>query len=145
MNYSFRGAFNNFSRSSKSKFGQSSFNFSKSFFSNKFNMNFSDSSTNQSNTFKINFGNKYFMSKLQCLSLSQTIAGMITNSCIVSGLSQGSMQNESDSEMESAAAIPNDTIVLLGDICLIRDDCKWTCSTRLTSGPQSPVNKMTIR
>jgi hypothetical protein len=135
MNYSFRGAFN---YGFKSSFGSSNFKFSKSFFNNKYNMSFSSGSSNQSNKFQVNFGNKNFMSKLQNLLMSQTLTSQISKSRIVSGL-MGTVENESDSELGKACAEPTDVVVLLGDICLIRDDCKWTCGTRLASGPQSPV------
>jgi hypothetical protein len=81
------------------------------------------------------------MSKLQVLSMSQTLASMIATSRIVSGLT-GTVENESDSVMSNASCEPTNALVLLGDICLIRDDCKWTCGTRLASGPQSPVNSL---
>ncbi len=135
MNYSFRGAFN---YGFKTKFGSSSFNFSKSFFNSKNNISFLKDSCNQSNKLNVAFNNKSFMSKLQVLSMSQTLASMIATSRIVSGL-RGTVENESDSEMGNTSCEPSDAMVLLGDICLLREDCKWTCGTRLSSGPQSPV------
>ena len=138
MNYSFRGGFN---YGFKTKFGASSFNFSKSFFNSKNNISFLNGSCNQSKKLKVTFSNKSFMSKMQVLSMSQTLASMIATSRIVSGLT-GTVENGSGSELGTATCEPSDALVLLGDICLIRDECKWTCGTRLSSGPQMPVSSI---
>lgn len=134
MNYSsFKGGFKTFKNSN--------FNFSKSFFNNKYNMNFANSSANQSFSFKINFGNKFFMSKLQNLALCQTLKSQVSTGRIVSGLS-GTMQSESESEMSSINAVPTDVEVLFGDVCLVGDSCKWTSSIRLTTGPRSLLDRI---
>jgi len=128
MNNSFRGGFNYFSRSS--------FNFSKSFFNNKFNLNFANNSANQGLRFQVNFGNKCFITKLQTLTMSQTLTGIVSANSI--GGMQGVLLSEADSELGHTKSATTDALVLLGEVCLIRDDCKWTCSTRLASGPHSP-------
>jgi hypothetical protein len=128
MSSSFRGGFNYFSRSS--------FNFSKSFFNNKFNLNFTNNSANQGLKFKVNFGNKCFITKLQTLTISQTLSGIVSANSM--GGMQGVLRSEADSELGLTKSSTTDALVLLGEVCLIRDDCKWTCATRLASGPHSP-------
>jgi hypothetical protein len=141
MNFSFKGAFFNFNNGFKANNSKRSFNFSKSFFNNKYNFNILNS--NQGNKFKINFGNKMFMNKLFILNQSSEIVGKVTNSRISSGV-LGTMENESDSEMGQACNSPSDAMVLFGDMCLIRDECNWTCGTRLSSGPMSPVQMIQL-
>ncbi len=138
MSYSFRGAFNS---GFKSSFNKSSFNFSKSFFNNKYYFNLLNS--NQGLKFKINFCNKSFMSKLQTLNDSSNLVGQVTNLRISSG-ALGIMKNESDTVMGQTTSDPTEALVLLGDICLVREDCKWTCKTRLSTGTMTQL-RMILR
>ncbi len=138
MNYSFRGGFNSFNYGFKSNFRNFSQNFSKSFFKNKSSVNFLNNQANSTSFLKINFGNKYFMSKILALSQSSTLVGMITNSRIVSGAT-GSADYEADNELGTSSAETSEALVMVGDVCLLREDCKWTCGTRLASGPVTPV------
>ncbi len=101
-------------------------------------MNFLNNNINQGSKLKVNFSNVYFMNKLKILGLSQTLASKITGTRIVSGL-VGASDNEMSKNITSTCELPSDAVVMIGDICLIREDCKWTCSTRLASGPQSTV------
>jgi hypothetical protein len=101
-------------------------------------MNFFNNNNNQGSKLKVNFSNVYFMNKLQNLGLSQTIASQMTIKRIVSGL-VGASESDMNKNISSTSVLPSEAVVLIGDICLIREDCKWTCSTRLASGPQSTV------
>lgn len=129
MNNSFRGAFN---------YGFKNFSgYNKSFFNSKFNMNFMNSSSNKSQAFKINMSNKCFMSKTLYMSQSHSILNEISNLNSFSGLT--SSFKEINSEVSVNGADCADSLVLIGELCFLRDDCKWTCGTRLTSGPRSPM------
>jgi len=135
MNNSFRGAFNNFKGRSAQNFG---FKNSKSFFNNKFSSSFLNYGSTSSTAFRINFGNKYFMSKMLSLNQSHAIVSMISNASIVSGMTSG-LELENESCLGQSTAESMEALVMIGDVCLLREDCKWTCGTRLASGPHTPV------
>lgn len=129
MNNSFRGGFN---------YGFKNFSgFNKSFFNSKHNISFINSSFNKSKNFIVNMSNKYFMSKTLSLTQSHSILNQINSTNSFCGLL--SSFNEINSEMSVTGSESLDSTVLIGELCFLRDDCKWTCGTRLTSGPRSPV------
>ena len=123
MNNSFRGAFN--------------YGFNRSFFNSKYTFNLFNCSSNKAKAFKINISNKFFITKTLSLTQSQTILNQINNTNSFCGLM--STFNESISELALTGMESVDSIGLIGEICFLRDDCKWTCGTRLTSGPRSPM------
>lgn len=129
MNNSFRGAFNHGFKNFSS--------FNKSFFNSKYNMNFLNSSSNQGRAFKINLSNKFFMSKLLTLTQSNSVLSQMKGTNSFCGLMSSFC--ELNPELSLAGNEGIEGLVLLGELCFLREDCKWTCGTRLTSGPRSPV------
>jgi len=68
--------------------------------------------------------------------MSQTLAGIVSANSL--GGMQGVLLSDGDSELGHTKSATTDALVLVGEVCLIRDECKWTCSTRLASGPHLP-------
>lgn len=118
------------------KRGFSSGFFSKGFFNNKIHLNCLKSSVNPT-SFKINFSNKFFMTRMLVLNKSKFLTSQIGNAQIVSG-SMSALEDITDTESSVQSEL-NEGIIQIGDLFLFKDDCKWTCLTRLVSGPQSPV------
>lgn len=131
MNFSFRGGAYGFSR------GFNTFkNFNKSFFNNKAQFKFERA--NKGSLFQINYGNKHYMTKMQLLNQSHPLVGKMGPT--VGNFEQlGSSDEGVKTSLASLGAEANTALILLGDLCFINEDCKWTCVTRLVSGPQSPV------
>jgi hypothetical protein len=124
MNNTFRRGFNNC--------------FTKSFLNNKYQFNLLHSSLNQG-AFRINYSNKTFLTRVLHLNGSYGLLSNLLNRQVISG-SIGSSKDLLDSEVSELQSDVNDGLVVLGDLFFFRDDCKWTCgSTRLVSGPQTPV------
>jgi hypothetical protein len=132
MNYTFRSAYNSGFRNSSSYFNS---NFKKSFFNNKMNTSFFNSS--HSRNFTINFSNKYFMTKMLSLVQCQSLLGRV-NKTISCGV-MSSFQDEGRAEAACTESESLDSLILIGEFVFLKDDCKWTCGTRLSSGPVSPV------
>jgi hypothetical protein len=109
--------------------------FGKSFFNNKFNFNFIKTNINQSK-FKIGFFNKYYMTQIFFLSKSQGLCVSFNKSQILGGY--GKADDSADLEESHIKNDISNALVTVGDISLFREDCKWTCGTRLT-GPQLPI------
>jgi hypothetical protein len=122
MNYKFRG------------FSQ----FSRSFFNNKNQFKILTSQVNQ-NSLKINFSNKSFLSRILHLNASYGLLAKLLNKSVISS-SVGSSKDLYESENGELQQDVSEGLALLGEVYFYRDDCKWTCGTRLlVSGPQSPV------
>ncbi len=132
MNNSFKSAFNHGYRNFSS--------FNKSFFNSKYNLNFLNSSSNKGRAFKIYLSNKYFMAKTITLTQSHSILNQINNTNSFCGLL--SSFSEVNPELSIAGNESIEGLVLIGELCFLREDCKWTCGVRLTSGPRSPVIKI---
>jgi hypothetical protein len=111
--------------------------FTKSFLNNKYQFNLLHSRINQG-LFKINYSNKTFLTRVLHLNGSYGLLSSLLNTQLLSG-SMGSSKSLYDSELSELQSDVNDGLVVLGDLFFFRDDCKWTCGTRLVSGPQSPV------
>lgn len=139
MNYSFRNTFNHFNSSYGFKKGFS-FNFSKSFMNSKGSLNFMKG--NQGKYFTVNFSNKYFMTRVLTLNFDHPLVGRVSPAQRTCGL-LGTVEDEMDMEIGGNGLVTYEGLVMLGDICLIREDGKWTCSTRLVN--QSPVQRAEIQ
>jgi len=68
---------------------------------------------------------------------SHSILNQITNSHSFCGLM--SSFKEINSETLVNASECADSLLLISELCFLREDCKWTSVTRLTCGPTSPV------
>ena len=112
--------------------------FSRSFFNNKNQFKFLTSQVNQ-NSLRIKFSNKSFLSRILHLNASYGLLSKLLNKNIISG-SVGSSRDLFDSENAELQRDLNESLALVGEVYFFREDCKWTCGTRLgVSGAQSPV------
>lgn len=134
MNNSFRGGFNNFNSYFKKGFSFKTFN--SSFMNSKGSLNFMRN--NQGNAFRINFSNKFFMNQIISLNLNHPLVGRVSPATKTCGL-LASVEDEINTDLVSGTKNQNEGIMLLGDLSMIRDDCKWTCAVRLGMGPHSPM------
>src|SRR4051812_39971893 len=132
MNYSFKGGFNSFNKGFRN-FNKFNFkSFSKSFFNNKFNSSFINNSSriNQANSFLINISNKCFMSKFLETSGSHLASGRTTGNLRMLNGAMNELGEQSETEANILGVMIKDRFVILGDLCLLLDDSKWTCINR---------------
>lgn len=131
MNFSFRGAFN------RNNFSKSSYYFTKSFF--KFNVknqfNILNANINTNSKIKIDLSNASFVNKMQTLSQCKTVLSSISQNDIVCGKEVLSKEDCVLGSNIKSTQMLTDDIILLGETCLFKEECKWTCCHPLASHP----------
>jgi hypothetical protein len=78
------------------------------------------------------------MTRVLHLAGSYSLMSKVASIQVLSG-ALGTSKDLLDTEASGLQTEVNDGLVVLGDLFYFRDDCKWTCGTRLVSGPQSSV------
>jgi hypothetical protein len=109
--------------------------FNRAFFNSKNQFNFLNSKINQ-NMSKIKFSNKSFYTRIINLSNSSTLASIMNQYRIMS-TAIGTGMDPTESETNKLQSDLNGGIGLLSELFLCKDVSKWTCSTRLSTGPIS--------